>query len=213
MQFSCTTNNLPLTINPQYVFLQPKTNSSSNSSSSPTHLLSLLPTDPPNPHLAVGSTSEVPPTPRSVTENPHFFTLLQSVIAEHAIHDPAVQSQALAFASQGGATLGSGGMFFPQQRAQRQRGQGRTAATFTGGGGGAGGGGAGGASAQGGMGGGGKAGFVHVSDQRNPPDWGRVAYPEDIFGSLQLDAEGKFVGKGGSYQSSGTYRLCTGDGM
>jgi len=80
-------------------------------------------------------------------------------------------------------------------------------------GGGAGGDGAGGASAQGGMGGAGKGGFVHVSDQRNPPDWGRVAYPEDILGSLEIDGQGAFVGESGRYQRSGTYRIITREGM
>lgn len=82
-----------------------------------------------------------------------------------------------------------------------------------GGGGGAGQGGAGGASAQGGMGGAGVGGFVHVSDQRNPPDWGRVAWSEDIFGSLEVDGAGGFVGARGGYQRSGTYRVVTREGV
>jgi len=82
-----------------------------------------------------------------------------------------------------------------------------------GGGGGAGQGGAGGASAQGGMGGAGRGGFIHVADQRNPPDWGRIAYTEDILGSLEVDGSGKFVGSNGNYQRSGTYRVCTRDGV
>ena len=97
--------------------------------------------------------------------------------------------------------------------------------TGVGGGGGAGQGGAGGASMQGGMGSGGAHGFIHVSDERNPPDWGRVAWPEDIFGSLEVDSQGKFVegdaneGRGtgsafpGRYQRSGTYRVVTREGV
>ena len=50
--------------------------------------------------------------------------------------------------------------------------------------------GAGGASSQGGAGGGGKGGWVHLSDGRLPPDYGRIAWPEDIFGSLEVDARG-----------------------
>ena len=52
-----------------------------------------------------------------------------------------------------------------------------------------------------------------MSDQRRPPDWGRIADPEDIFGSLEVDGEGKFVGETGNWQSSGTYRLITPDGI
>lgn len=63
------------------------------------------------------------------------------------------------------------------------------------------------------MGGAGKGGWIHVSDQRNPPDYGRIAWPEDIFGSLEVDGEGKFVGEDGNYQESGTYRVCTNEGI
>lgn len=107
------------------------------------------------------------------------------------------------FASQAGSALGSGGAFFPNQRKKGRP---------YGGGGGTGGGGAGGASAQGGMGGAGRGGFIHVSDERNPPDFGRVAWPEDIFGSLELDGDGNFVDGTGRYQKSGTYRIMTNEG-
>lgn len=73
--------------------------------------------------------------------------------------------------------------------------------------------GGGGASDQGGAGSGGRGGWVHVSDQRNVPDYGRIAWPEDIFGSLEVDGQGKFVGGSGGYQSSGTYRMVTRDGI
>jgi len=55
--------------------------------------------------------------------------------------------------------------------------------------------GAGGASSQGGAGGGGRGGHVHLSDGRAPPDYGRIAWPEDIFGSLEVDGKGKWLGK------------------
>lgn len=54
---------------------------------------------------------------------------------------------------------------------------------------------------------------MHVSDQRNPPDWGRVAWSEDIFGSVEVDGEGGFVGANGGYQRSGTYRIVTREGV
>ncbi|KAL8731020.1 MAG: hypothetical protein Q9166_003671 [cf. Caloplaca sp. 2 TL-2023] len=173
------------------------------------HLLSLLPTKPPKPQLAVGSTRLVPPTADSLIENQHFLSILQSVIGIHAHEDPDVQSQAQAMASSGGSNLGSGGSMFPQQQQRRRERKGPT----YGGGGGTGGDGAGGASSQGGMGGAGRGGHIHVYDYRRPPDFGRIPDPEDIFGSLEVDGEGKFVDEHGNYQTSGTYRMCTRDGM
>lgn len=71
----------------------------------------------------------------------------------------------------------------------------------------------GGASDQAGMGSGGRGGWIHVSDQRHPPDFGRIAEPEDIFGSLEVDGRGNFVDGNGNYQASGTYRMVTRDGV
>jgi hypothetical protein len=100
-------------------------------------------------------------------------------------------------------------MFFPQQPKRRTQRAGRA--------GGTGGDGAGGASSQGGAGGGGRGGWVHLSDSRLPPDFGRIAFPEDIFGSLEVDGIGQFVngddGTIGNWQSSGTYRVVTREGM
>ncbi|PWY88559.1 hypothetical protein BO70DRAFT_394258, partial [Aspergillus heteromorphus CBS 117.55] len=59
----------------------------------------------------------------------------------------------------------------------------------------------------------GRGGWIHLSDSRRPPDFGRIAWPEDIFGSLEVDADGSFVGGNGNYQSSGTYRIVTRDGI
>lgn len=171
-----------------------------------THLLSLLPNDPPSPDLAIGTTSTLPPTPDSFVDNPKFLGILQEVLKAHAYKDEGVISQALAFASTAGSALGSGGALFPNQQRTRKK-------AGVGGGGGTGGDGAGGASGQGGAGGGGKGGWVHLSDSRCPPDYGRIAWPEDIFGSLQVDGKGEFVGEAGEYQPSGTYRIITRDGM
>ncbi|KAI9735705.1 MAG: hypothetical protein M1818_006313 [Claussenomyces sp. TS43310] len=166
------------------------------------HILSLLPSNPPSPQLALGAATSIPPTPDSFSENPQFLEILQSVLKEQARNDPEVQAQAQAFVSIAGSALGSGGAFFPQRKRRHQSG-----------GGGAGGDGAGGASAQGGAGGGGQGGWVHVSDSRNPPDYGRIAWPEDIFGSLYVSSEGIFEGNTGEYQASGTYRIVTREGM
>jgi hypothetical protein len=52
-----------------------------------------------------------------------------------------------------------------------------------------------------------------VADQRRIPDFGRIPDPEDIFGSVEVDGQGKFVDGHGRYQPSGTYRICTNDGI
>ncbi|KAK8131467.1 hypothetical protein PG984_007905 [Apiospora sp. TS-2023a] len=174
-----------------------------NASINNTHLLTYLDTNPPSQRLAIGSSSANPPTTQSFSENREFLSILNDVLAKHAAQDPQLQSQAQAFAGPGGTTLGSGGAFFPQQRRK-----GRSAGL--GGGGGAGGGGGGGASAQGGAGGGGMGGHVHLSDMRNPPDYGRIAWPEDILGSIEVDGTGQIVGE---FQPSGTYRIITNEGI
>ncbi|KAJ4299387.1 hypothetical protein N0V90_004632 [Kalmusia sp. IMI 367209] len=123
-----------------------------------------------------------PTHPSTFKENPQFHPILQSVLSTHAVHDPIVQQQAAAFASPGGFNLGSNK---------------------------GGGDGAGGASHQAGAGGANKGGWIHVSDERNPPDWGRIAWPEDIFGSVEVDGSGGLVG---NWQDSGTYRIVTREG-
>lgn len=176
------------------------------------YLLSYLPKTPPIAFLGIGTTPTTPPTPDSFRENHEFLAILHAVIKEHAAHDPDVQAQAAMYSSQAGSALGSGGVFFPQQRQHKRR-RGEHSAKQYGGGGGVGGDGAGGASAQGGMGGAGRGGYIHVSDQRNPPDFGRVAWPEDILGSLELDGNGQFVDGTGRYQEAGTYRVVTNEGI
>ncbi|KAK7535142.1 uncharacterized protein J3D65DRAFT_630228 [Phyllosticta citribraziliensis] len=234
--------------NNRNVYVHPTT---SQSSPHDTYTLTLTPTSPPHPHLALGTTTAIPVTPRSFSENPHFLKLVHSVLRTHAIHDPTVRGAAAAYASTAGATLGSGGAGFiaggggssgagglppnhpaaqaARQAAKRARpsnipGSARSPTTPSpspsstpysayGGGGGAGGDGAGGASAQGGAGGGGRGGWVHVSDERRAPEYGRIAWPEDIFGSVEVDGKGEFVGEGGNYQESGTYRIVTNEGV
>ncbi|KAI0024245.1 hypothetical protein F4780DRAFT_653643 [Xylariomycetidae sp. FL0641] len=179
-----------------------------NPSGRSSHVLTYLDTsNPPNMRVAIGETTELPPTPRSFTENPEFLSILTDVLRKHAAGDPYLQAQAQAFAGPGGATLGSGGAFFPQTSKRRSTGG---KAAGMGGGGGAGGSGAGGASAQGGAGGAGVGGHVHLSDMRNPPDFGRIAWPEDILGSIEVDGHGQIVGE---FQPSGTYRIVTNEGI
>ncbi|KAF7563066.1 hypothetical protein G7046_g1091 [Stylonectria norvegica] len=168
------------------------------------HILSFLDTEPPSERLAIGTTTEIPPTPGSFVENPEFVGILNKVLSEHGHNDDDVISQARALASPGGFNLGSGGSFFPQQRASRERNRKQS------GGNSASGSGAGGASSQGGAGGAGRGGWVHLSDRRNPPDFGRIAWPEDILGSVEVDESGMIVGQ---VQPSGTYRILTNEGI
>ncbi|KAH9906672.1 hypothetical protein F4778DRAFT_722887 [Xylariomycetidae sp. FL2044] len=143
-------------------------------------ILTYLDTNPPTPRLAIGYTTNLPPRPQSFTENREFLSILTDVLSKNAAHDPDLKAQAQAFAGPGGATLGFGG------------------------------GGGGGASAQGGAGGAGVGGHVHLSDLRNPPDFGRIAFPEDILGSIEVDGHGNIVG---DFQPSGTYRILTREGI
>jgi hypothetical protein len=186
-----------LTKNPEIkVFHDPLSGSSS--------ILTYLDTTPPTSTLAIGTSSEIPPTPQSFTQNNQFMKILDEVVSEYGHQDEDVISQARAFASPGGFNLGSGGAFFGQQRSTRG------ASSRQGAGGGAGGSGAGGASAQGGAGGAGRGGWVHLSDRRNPPDFGRIAWPEDILASVEVDQAGQVIGKA---QPSGTYRPVTNEGI
>ncbi|KAM5433890.1 hypothetical protein MferCBS31731_006897 [Microsporum ferrugineum] len=71
------------------------------------HTLSLLPTSPPTPALAIGTTttSALPPTPNTFSPNPEFISILDSVLAEHACQDPDTVSAAHVMASTSGANL------------------------------------------------------------------------------------------------------------
>ncbi|KAJ5679605.1 hypothetical protein N7462_007849 [Penicillium macrosclerotiorum] len=156
------------------------------------HILSLLPSEPVNPNLAIGVSSKLPPTPDSLTENAKFLDILQDVFAKHAHEDPEAQSQAQVMISTSGANLYSGGVLMTAQQRGKKR---RTDIS--------------GASGQGGVGSAGRGGWIHISDNRRPPDFGRIAWPEDIFGSLEVDGNGQFVGGDGRYSPSGKISLPT----
>ncbi|PWY95200.1 hypothetical protein BO94DRAFT_220987 [Aspergillus sclerotioniger CBS 115572] len=164
-----------------------------------TNVLSLLPSEPTNPDLALGVTSKLPPTPDSFRENPKFVKVLQEVVTEHGHEDPDAISQAQVMVSTAGANLTSGGVLMTGARGRRRRGEVGDSS--------------GGASGQGGAGSAGRGGWIHLSDSRRPPEYGRIAWPEDIFGSLEVDGNGQFVGGNGNYQPSGTYRIVTRDGI
>ncbi|KAJ6083887.1 hypothetical protein N7486_010687 [Penicillium sp. IBT 16267x] len=163
------------------------------------HILSLLPTEPVNPDLAIGTTTKLPPTTDSFRENPTFLDILQEVFSKYAHEDPEAQSQAQVMVSTAGANLYSGGVLTGHRRKSKRRADMGDSS--------------GGASGQGGVGSAGRGGWIHISDSRRPPDYGRIAWPEDIFGSLEVDSEGHFVGGDGNYQPSGTYRIVTRDGI
>ncbi|OQE24709.1 hypothetical protein PENSTE_c007G03192 [Penicillium steckii] len=163
------------------------------------HILSLLPTKPVNPKLAIGVTTALPPTTDSLRENPKFLDILQEVFAKHAHEDPDAQSQAQVMVSTSGANLMSGGVLLTGNRGKRRRKEMGDSS--------------GGASGQGGAGSAGRGGWIHISDSRRPPEYGRIAWPEDMFGSLEVDGAGQFVDGNGNYQPSGTYRVVTRDGI
>ncbi|TGJ88653.1 hypothetical protein E0Z10_g142 [Xylaria hypoxylon] len=140
--------------------------------------------------LAIGASTQLLPTPQSFTENHEFISILNDVLRRHAAQDPTLQSQAQAFAGPAGAIFSSHGSFSLQQRTQRT-----TRKTTAGSGGGS----------QAGVG-----GHVHLSDLRNPPDFGRIAFPEDILGSIEVDGHGKIIGE---FEPSGTYRIITNEGI
>jgi len=133
-----------------------------NDGSSNSHILSLLPSEPVNPNIAIGVTSKLPPTTDSVRENPKFLGILQGVFSKYAHEDPDAQSQAQVMVSTSGANLNSGGVLLTGQRARRRRAEVGDSA--------------GGASGQGGAGSAGRGGWIHISDSRRPPDFGRIAW-------------------------------------
>ncbi|ORY57285.1 uncharacterized protein BCR38DRAFT_490252 [Pseudomassariella vexata] len=149
------------------------------------HVLAYLDTPTP-PRLIIGTTTELPPTPRSFTENCEIYPILNEVLAKWVSQDPSVQSRAQAFVSSAGAG------FSHQQRRPRQK---SGLGTDKGAGGG----------------GGGRGGhFMHVSDLRKVPDFGRICEPEDMLGSVEVNEQGHIVGE---FQPSGTYRIVTNDGI
>ena len=134
----------------------------SNGPASGSHILSLLPSEPVNPELAIGLTTQLPPTTDTFKENPKFLNILQEVCSEHAVEDPDAKSQAQVMVSIAGANLNSGGVLMGGKRGRRRRNEMGDSS--------------GGASGQGGAGSGGRGGWIHVSDGRRPPDYGRIAW-------------------------------------
>ncbi|CAK7231907.1 hypothetical protein SCUCBS95973_008080 [Sporothrix curviconia] len=148
----------------------------------PSYLLSFLDSNSPSAATAIGTTTELPPTPRSFVANERFMAILNDVLSKHAAQDDGLKAQAAAFAAPGGTIFSNAG------------------ASHSGSSG----------SVQQGSGGGGVGGWVHLSDLRNPPDFGRIAWPEDIFGSVEVDSTGTLLN---NFQPSGSYRILTNEGI
>ncbi|KAI9491172.1 hypothetical protein BDB00DRAFT_834084 [Zychaea mexicana] len=55
-----------------------------------------------------------------------------------------------------------------------------------------------------------KEGWLHIGDERNPPPWGRIPYPEDIIGSVLVQ---KGVIQPDTYQPMPAHRLVTSNGI
>ncbi|KAF9582679.1 hypothetical protein BGW38_010897 [Lunasporangiospora selenospora] len=53
-------------------------------------------------------------------------------------------------------------------------------------------------------------GWTHITDYRNPPPYGRIPTPEDIFGSVQI-VDGKF--QNSSYQRMPSHRIVSSNGL
>ncbi|RKF59710.1 hypothetical protein OnM2_058037 [Erysiphe neolycopersici] len=158
------------------------------------YTLSFLPTDPPTQALSIGFTTQTPPVPSSFNENPAFLPIVHEVLAKHAASDPDLQGQAAAFASNSTSSSNFRGLSFPQRTKSRRRlEESETLAN--------------------------RGGWIHVNDLRAPPDYGRIAWPEDIFGSMEVDGDGNFVpgvnesSPIGNYQPCGTYRIVTSNGI
>lgn len=52
--------------------------------------------------------------------------------------------------------------------------------------------------------------WLHIADERNPPPWGRIPYPEDIIGTVLVN---NGVIQPETYQEMPTHRLVTSNGI
>ena len=110
------------------------------------------------------------------------MTILNDVLRQYAAQDDGLKAQALAFAAPGGTIFSNAGASHSGSSGSMKQGSG----------------------------GGGVGGWVHLSDLRNPPDFGRIAWPEDILGSVEVDSTGELLN---NFQPSGSYRILTNEGM
>ncbi|KAF2399602.1 hypothetical protein EJ06DRAFT_59812 [Trichodelitschia bisporula] len=152
------------------------------------YVLTLLPTIPPNPLLALGTTSALPPGPSTFTLNPAFSPILSATVREYGATDPdtAVAASVYAASSQSSAFLARGSGT-GHKKTKTVDDKGREAGSGV------------------------RGGFVHITDRRAEPEFGRVPDPEDILGSVEVDGEGNVIGD--HVEDSGTYRVVTRRGV
>ncbi|KAI7867132.1 hypothetical protein BDF14DRAFT_1727026 [Spinellus fusiger] len=55
-----------------------------------------------------------------------------------------------------------------------------------------------------------KEGWLHIADERNPPPWGRIPFPEDIIGSVLVN---QGVIQANTYEPMPAHRLVTASGL
>ncbi|EPS36169.1 hypothetical protein H072_10274 [Dactylellina haptotyla CBS 200.50] len=167
----------------------------STSTSPKSYTLSLLKTTPPNPHLALGTTTTIPPTPASFTENSNFRRILMQVLKEHAVNDQDLINEAY---GTWGAAMGVKQVVNKGLRRDRKlhtdsadtpslasKAEENETVSI--------------------------GGFHHVVDRRTPYYGGmRIPESHDILGSLEVSGEGKLIG---GFVECESYRLVTGDGV
>ncbi|KAK6337493.1 hypothetical protein TWF730_002892 [Orbilia blumenaviensis] len=185
-----TTRTLKTLEQNKHIYIHP------SNTTPPTYTLTYLSTTPPSPKLAIGTTTSIPPTPSSFTENPYFRNLLMDTLSKHAAEDPDLINEAY---GTWGAAMGvkesvAKGMKRDRKLHTESTGTPNTKAeeeaqvdtTSIG-------------------------GFHHVVDRRTPYYGGmRIPESQDILGSLQVDGHGKLVG---GFVECESYRLVTSDGI
>ncbi|KAI5811744.1 hypothetical protein DFH27DRAFT_597451 [Peziza echinospora] len=148
-----------------------------------TSLLTLLPTTPPTPPLSLGHFPTTPTTPLPTLQT---FTpnphFLPHLHTTLSIHSPS-DPHTISLAQTFAATSSSS-LLHPPQRHRRDGGLNRGPPP---------------------------GGWIHISDLRNPPEWSRIPDPEDIFGSVEVSAQGEI--REGSYQPCIGYRVWTRSGV
>lgn len=83
------------------------------------------------------------------------------MICKHGHEDPDAKSQAYIMVSTSGANIASGGVLMPGAKPRKRRGE----VDMTSG-----------ASGQGGVGSAGRGGWIHLADERRPPEYGRIPW-------------------------------------
>ncbi|KAK6530284.1 hypothetical protein TWF694_003646 [Orbilia ellipsospora] len=160
---------------------------------------------PKSPSQPLGTTTTIPPTPQTFTENPKFRQILMKVVSSHAVNDPEIIFEAY---GTWGAAMGVKQTMDKSLRRDRKlhtdfAGTPSHTSSDTV------------KEEEGGKGEGGDTtpigGFHHVVDRRTPYYGGmRIPESQDILGSLQVDGTGKLLG---GFVECESYRIVSGDGV